>query len=113
MAWKENGGGADNPNADREETETLLENGQEGPMLVTSTPGAGGRGRDQGQTEETEQPLIIECPKKSNGAILTSASTPSSSRKETSSKEMSSRSSLVPILVTLDPSDRVSLNTGM
>ena len=113
MARKENGGGGEadstNPNADREEeTDTLLGNVQ---GRAASSDVVDGRRAEVAE----EQPLINESAgsRKQNDVLAT----PSSSRRDSctakSDKHTKSvRSSLVPVLVTLDPTDRVSLNTG-
>ena len=112
MAWKESGGGAEDP-LDREaEAETLLEDTVTSPEDVPD----GLRNPSNHEALE-EQPLIDnDSPVKTKVLKVT---TPKLSKKEiskSSSKSsplIASRSNpKVPVMITLDPSDRVSLNTG-
>ena len=112
MARKENGGGGEadstNPNADREEeTDTLLDNGQ---GRAASSDVVDGRRAEVAE----EQPLIIESAgsRKQNDVLATPSSSRTDSTAKSNKHTKSVRSSLVPVLVTLDPTDRVSLNTG-
>eukprot|EP00093_Oithona_nana_P004579 04579.XXX_136175_133072_1 [CDS] Oithona nana genome sequencing. len=134
MAWKESGGGADDPCVNHEEGETLLE----AEDRVEDVTDSGAHANPQYQPLE-EQPLIAASetsmaassskPNKLSSVVKLSA-TPKLSRKECSSiapihssttvtsssspktSSSTSRNSKVPIVINLDPSDRVSLNTG-
>ena len=111
MAWKESGGGGDEPCVPAE-AETLLED------TVTSSPDDQPDGRHTEETRETEeQPLIDnDSPvRQSKIAPVKISATPKMSKREKSSinSPLTSRnSSKVPVMINLDPSDRVSLNTG-
>ena len=124
MVWRDqergSGGNSDTSSGNHgdNETETLLEPSVTSPD-VESVDGA----QLPVQTTEEAKPLIDNSSKQQSHRIK--VATPSSSRKilhnepsKTSSQSphgtASSRSSArgVPVMVTLDPSDRVSLNSG-
>ena len=135
MAWKESGGGADDPCVNHEEGETLLE-AEDRVVSSEDVTDSGAHANPQQALEE--QPLITASetsmaasykPNKLSSVVKLSA-TPKLSRKECSiapihssttvtsssspkTSSSTSRNSKVPIVINLDPSDRVSLNTGM
>ena len=113
MAWKESGGGAEDPLNNEAEAETLLEDTVTSPEDVPD-----GLRTASNHEELEEQPLIDnDSPVKNK----LSKTTPKLSKKEMSTSKSSSKSSplitasrsnpKVPVII-LDPSDRVSLNTG-
>lgn len=134
MAWKESGGGADDPCVNHEEGETLLE-AEDRVVSSEDVTDSGAHANPQQALEE--QPLITASetsmaasskPNKLSSVVKLSA-TPKLSRKECSiapihssttvtsssspkTSSSTSRNSKVPIVINLDPSDRVSLNTG-
>ena len=125
MAWKESGGGADDPSINHGEGETLLE--AEDSRVVSPEDVTDSAAHANPSLEE--QPLI-GATSSSKPTKLKLNATPKLSRKEcsiapihsstatasvmssNSPKTSSSRNSKVPIVINLDPSDRVSLNTG-
>ena len=125
MAWKESGGGADDPSINHGEGETLLE--AEDSRVVSPEDVTDSAAHANPSLEE--QPLIGATSSNKPTKLKLNA-TPKSSRKEcsiapihsstaaasvmssNSPKTSSSRNSKVPIVINLDPSDRVSLNTG-
>lgn len=113
MVWLEKGGGGDDPHNHNndDETDTLLEQSSVTSPEVEERP--------QVNVGE-EQPLIEAA---NNGDTSSKkCKTPSLSRREhvceprppmpVATPPVSSRSTRIPVMVTLDPAERVSLNTG-
>ncbi len=125
MAWKEEGGGGEDPSKG-EETDTLLSEG-EPPESPAPLNRVGVASVSHEGCEETEtRPLVAEsrdpigrgdettpsrqstAANRSNKKLSSSNATPTKGRATPPLPCISS----VPIMVTIDPSDGVSLNTG-
>ena len=116
MGWRENGGGGDDPtnHSNNEETETLLE-------PVNSPENENGPEQRSNEVNvQDEEPLILDKMSESKSRHCSVASkkdfTASSNRQShnvtpKNSPLVTSKSSRVPVMINMDVSDRISLNT--